>query len=322
MRTEQWNEVQKNLKRIEEALEATDPLRNYLQEVAKVEPLTEEEVGTSLTLLAAGYQARLELEQALSLSQAEIDACKQAVLLGEREKQRLVEANLCQVVFAAKRCENRGISLIDLIMEGNLGLLRAVDRLEMNHKQILSQENFSFDRYIQNAIRRSIAGTIMENRCRLKIPVHLVEELQRYAKAERHLQEELGRKPEPEEMADELNVSVERVWELMHLTREPEEKEVEAPEDDLKKPLSNWDRLIRAGWTRDEVEETLSQQDSREAQVLRLRLGLEDGREHTLDEVAEELQVIQARIRQIEARGVRKLLAQKRKRKIIRDFLE
>ncbi len=296
------NEEEIDLRNIDltvpEGVSLEDPVRMYLKEIGKVPLLTAEE---------------------------EIELSKQMEIGGETGKmarQRLAEANLRLVVSIAKRYVGRGMLFLDLIQEGNLGLIKAVEKYDY-HK------GFKFSTYATWWIRQAITRAIADQARTIRIPVHMVETINRLIRVQRQLLQELGREPTPEEIAAEMDLPVEKVREIQKVSQEPVSLETPIGEEE-DSHLGDFiqDENVQvpaeaAAYTllREQLDEVLDTLTDRERQVLRLRFGLDDGRARTLEEVGREFHVTRERIRQIEAKALRKLRQPSRSRKL-RDYLE
>ena len=277
-----------------ENLNVDDPVKMFLKEIGKIRLLTFEEE----SILA------------------------ERMLNGDKEaKRQLIESNLRLVVSIAKKYIGRGMNLLDLIQEGNLGLIKAVDKFDQT-------KGFKFSTYATWWIRQAITRAIADQARTIRIPVHMVETINKLIKTSRHLLQSFGREPTPEEIANELEMPVEKVREILKIAQEPisletpvgEEDESNLgnfiPDEDAPSPSEQAaDTLLREHI--EEVMETLTQ---REAKVLKLRFGLEDGRMRTLEEVGKEFDVTRERIRQIEAKALRKLRHPSRSKKL-KDFM-
>lgn len=278
-----------------EGINIDDPVRMYLKEIGKVPLLTAEE----------------EIELAKRMEK------------GENEpKRRLAEANLRLVVSIAKRYVGRGMLFLDLIQEGNLGLIKAVEKFDY-------RKGFKFSTYATWWIRQAITRAIADQARTIRIPVHMVETINKLIRVSRQLLQELGREPHPEEIAVEMNMSVEKVREIMKISQEPvsletpigEEEDSHLgdfiPDDDAPAPAE------AAAYTllKEQLIDVLDTLTAREEKVLRLRFGLDDGRARTLEEVGREFSVTRERIRQIEAKALRKLRHPSRSKKL-KDYLE
>ena len=272
-----------------------DPVRMYLKEIGKVSLLTQEE----------------EIELAVRMSQGD-----------EEAKRRMAEANLRLVVSIAKRYVGRGMLFLDLIQEGNLGLIKAVEKFDYT-------KGYKFSTYATWWIRQAITRAIADQARTIRIPVHMVETINKLIRVSRQLLQELGREPTPEEIAAEMNMPVERVREILKISQEPVSLETPIGEEED----SHLGDFIQddnvpvpadaAAFTllKEQLEEVLGTLTEREQKVLTLRFGLEDGRARTLEEVGKEFNVTRERIRQIEAKALRKLRHPSRSRKL-KDYLE
>ncbi len=301
-----------------------DPVRMYLKEIGKVNLLTsEEEVALAQEMVAGGEAARqlAELEKAGGLSEETRRELERLVRKGESAKQRLAEANLRLVVSIAKRYVGRGMQFLDLIQEGNLGLIKAVEKFDFT-------KGFKFSTYATWWIRQAITRAIADQARTIRIPVHMVETINKVIRVQRQLLQELGHDPTPEETAREMGMPVERVREILKIAQEPvsletpigEEEDSHLgdfiPDEDASEPAE------AASFTllKEQLVEVLSTLTPREEKVLKLRFGIEDGRTRTLEEVGKEFNVTRERIRQIEAKALRKLRHPSRSKKL-RDFL-
>lgn len=278
-----------------EGINIDDPVRMYLKEIGKVPLLTADE----------------EIELALRMERGDNEA-----------KRRLAEANLRLVVSIAKRYVGRGMLFLDLIQEGNLGLIKAVEKFDY-------RKGFKFSTYATWWIRQAITRAIADQARTIRIPVHMVETINKLIRVSRQLLQELGRDPLPEEIAREMNLSVDKVREIMKISQEPvsletpigEEEDSHLgdfiPDDDVPAPAE------AAAFTllKEQLLGVLDTLTAREEKVLRLRFGLDDGRSRTLEEVGKEFSVTRERIRQIEAKALRKLRHPSRSKKL-KDYLD
>ena len=302
-----------------------DPVRMYLKEIGKVSLLTPEEETDLAMGMSAGYEAQAVLDEAERSgetfspeAQAEL---KKAVKKGERCKQRLAEANLRLVVSIAKRYVGRGMLFLDLIQEGNLGLIKAVEKFDYT-------KGYKFSTYATWWIRQAITRAIADQARTIRIPVHMVETINKVIRVSRQLLQELGHDPTPEEIAEEMNMPVDKVREILKIAQEPvsletpigEEEDSHLgdfiPDEEASEPSE------AASFTllKEQLVEVLSTLTPREEQVLKLRFGIEDGRTRTLEEVGKQFHVTRERIRQIEAKALRKLRHPSRSKKL-KDFL-
>ena len=272
-----------------------DPVRMYLKEIGKVPLLTADE----------------EIELAKRMEEGD-----------EEAKKRLCEANLRLVVSIAKRYVGRGMLLLDLIQEGNLGLIKAVDKFDYT-------KGYKFSTYATWWIRQAITRSIADQARTIRIPVHMVETINKLIRVSRQLLQELGREPTPEEIAEEMDISVEKVREIQKVAQEPvsletpigEEEDSHLgdfiPDEDVPQPVE----AAAFSLLKEQLNEVLDTLTDREQEVLKLRFGLDDGRARTLEEVGKEFDVTRERIRQIEAKALRKLRHPSRSKKL-KDYLE
>ena len=280
---------------VPEGISIDDHVKMYLKEIGKVDLLSPED----------------ETELARKMSEGDADA-----------KKRLAEANLRLVVSIAKRYVGRGMMFLDLIQEGNLGLIKAVDKFDYT-------KGYKFSTYATWWIRQAITRAIADQARTIRIPVHMVETINKLVRVSRQLVQELGREPTPEELAKELNMSVEKVREISKISQEPvsletpigEEEDSHLgdfiPDDDAPAPSEAASFVL----LKEQLVDVLKTLTPREAKVLKLRFGLDDGRQRTLEEVGKEFDVTRERIRQIEAKALRKLRHPSRSKKL-KDFLD
>ena len=283
---------------VPEGVSIEDPVRMYLKEIGKVPLLSADE----------------EIELAKQM--------EEGGPAGENAKKKLAEANLRLVVSIAKRYVGRGMLFLDLIQEGNLGLIKAVEKFDY-------RKGYKFSTYATWWIRQAITRAIADQARTIRIPVHMVETINKLVRVQRQLLQELGREPSPEEIAKEMNMPVERVREILKISQEPVSLETPIGEEED----SHLGDFIQdenvpvpadaAAFTllKEQLVEVLDTLTDREQKVLRLRFGLDDGRARTLEEVGKEFSVTRERIRQIEAKALRKLRHPSRSRKL-KDFLE
>ena len=308
---------------VPEGINIDDHVKMYLKEIGKVNLLTPEEELSLAKRMADGETAKEQLEEIGE--NIDEDSKKQIDLLiadGEKAKKSLAEANLRLVVSIAKRYVGRGMLFLDLIQEGNLGLIKAVDKFDYT-------KGYKFSTYATWWIRQAITRAIADQARTIRIPVHMVETINKLVRVSRQLVQELGREPTPEELAKELNMPVDKVREISEISQEPvsletpigEEEDSHLgdfiPDEDAPAP-SEAASFVLLKEQLGAVLETLSE---REAKVLRLRFGLDDGRARTLEEVGKEFDVTRERIRQIEAKALRKLRHPSRSKKL-KDFLD
>ena len=319
---------------VPDGVSVEDPVRMYLKEIGKVPLLSAEEEIELAKKMEAGNLAtekiqllknRLEEEQDETEQEsikAEIKALQLDVDHGSDAKKRLAEANLRLVVSIAKRYVGRGMLFLDLIQEGNLGLIKAVEKFDYN-------KGYKFSTYATWWIRQAITRAIADQARTIRIPVHMVETINKLIRVSRQLLQELGREPAPEEIAKEMNMPVERVREILKISQEPVSLEppIGEEEDSHLGDFIKDDNVPvpadAAAFTllKEQLEEVLGTLTEREQKVLTLRFGLEDGRARTLEEVGKEFNVTRERIRQIEAKALRKLRHPSRSRKL-KDYLE
>ena len=308
---------------VPEGINIDDHVKMYLKEIGKVNLLTPEEELSLAKRMADGETAKEQIEEIGE--NIDEDSKKQIDLLiadGEKAKKSLAEANLRLVVSIAKRYVGRGMLFLDLIQEGNLGLIKAVDKFDYT-------KGYKFSTYATWWIRQAITRAIADQARTIRIPVHMVETINKLVRVSRQLVQELGREPTPEELAKELNMPVDKVREISKISQEPvsletpigEEEDSHLgdfiPDEDAPAP-SEAASFVLLKEQLGAVLETLSE---REAKVLRLRFGLDDGRARTLEEVGKEFDVTRERIRQIEAKALRKLRHPSRSKKL-KDFLD
>ena len=326
-------EIEKIDLSVPEGVSVEDPVRMYLKEIGKVPLLSAEEeielaqkmeAGTVATEKINILKGRMEeaSDEEKEELKAEIKDLQREVDLGSDAKKRLAEANLRLVVSIAKRYVGRGMLFLDLIQEGNLGLIKAVEKFDY-------RKGYKFSTYATWWIRQAITRAIADQARTIRIPVHMVETINKLIRVSRQLLQELGREPSPEEIAEEMNMPVERVREILKISQEPVSLETPIGEEED----SHLGDFIRdenvpvpadaAAFTllKEQLEEVLGTLTEREQKVLTLRFGLEDGRARTLEEVGKEFNVTRERIRQIEAKALRKLRHPSRSRKL-KDYLE
>lgn len=327
-------EVEKLDLSIPDGINVEDPVRMYLKEIGKVPLLSaEEEIDLAQTMEDGNVaiekiqilKERIEDsddEKEKEEIRGEIKELQLAVDHGSDAKKRLAEANLRLVVSIAKRYVGRGMLFLDLIQEGNLGLIKAVEKFDY-------RKGYKFSTYATWWIRQAITRAIADQARTIRIPVHMVETINKLIRVSRQLLQELGREPSPEEIAEEMSMPVDRVREILKISQEPVSLETPIGEEedshlgDFIKDDNVPVPADAAAFTllKEQLEEVLGTLTEREQKVLTLRFGLEDGRARTLEEVGKEFNVTRERIRQIEAKALRKLRHPSRSRKL-KDYLE
>ena len=326
-------EVEKIDLSVPEGVSVEDPVRMYLKEIGKVPLLSaDEEIELAQNMEdgavaiekinvlkgridGASEEEKAEIKEEIKTLQRDVDK-------GADAKKRLAEANLRLVVSIAKRYVGRGMLFLDLIQEGNLGLIKAVEKFDY-------KKGYKFSTYATWWIRQAITRAIADQARTIRIPVHMVETINKLIRVSRQLLQELGREPSPEEIAKEMNMPVERVREILKISQEPVSLETPIGEEedshlgDFIKDDNVPVPADAAAFTllKEQLEEVLGTLTEREQKVLTLRFGLEDGRARTLEEVGKEFNVTRERIRQIEAKALRKLRHPSRSRKL-KDYLE
>lgn len=277
-----------------DGISTDDPVRMYLREIGKIPLLTYDE---------------------------ELEVAKKVIEGDEEAKKRLAESNLRLVVSIAKKYVGRGMLFLDLIQEGNMGLIKAVDKFDY-------AKGFKFSTYATWWIRQAITRAIADQARTIRIPVHMVETINKLIRTSRHLLQKLGREPSQEELAEELEMPIEKVMEIQKIAQDPVSLETPIGEEDdshLGDFIQDDDSPAphdAAAYTllKEQLEEVMSTLTPREAKVLKLRFGLEDGKARTLEEVGREFDVTRERIRQIEAKALRKLRHPSRSKKL-RDYM-
>lgn len=326
-------EVEKIDLSVPEGVSVEDPVRIYLKEIGKVPLLSaDEEIELAQNmedgavaiekinvlkgrLDGASEEEKAEIKEEIKTLQRDVDK-------GADAKKRLAEANLRLVVSIAKRYVGRGMLFLDLIQEGNLGLIKAVEKFDY-------KKGYKFSTYATWWIRQAITRAIADQARTIRIPVHMVETINKLIRVSRQLLQELGREPSPEEIAKEMSMPVDRVREILKISQEPVSLETPIGEEedshlgDFIKDDNVPVPADAAAFTllKEQLEEVLGTLTEREQKVLTLRFGLEDGRARTLEEVGKEFNVTRERIRQIEAKALRKLRHPSRSRKL-KDYLE
>jgi RNA polymerase primary sigma factor len=306
-------------------VKTNDPVRQYLQEIGRVKLLTLEEEISLARRIEEGEAAKVKLEDTTGMTERQVREQTRIVEDGELARRHLIEANLRLVVSIAKKYNGRGMSFLDLIQEGNQGLIRAVEKFEYRRR-------YKFSTYATWWIRQAINRAIADQSRTIRIPVHMVETINKLTRASRRLQQELSREPTYAEIADAMGPdwNADKVEESFKLTREPFSLETPIgdeedsfygdfiPDENVESPVEQASKIILS----EELEEALSKLTEREATVLKLRKGLSDGREHTLEEVGGHFGVTRERIRQIENKALRKLKYHESRTRKLRDFLD
>ena len=300
-----------------------DPVRMYLKEIGKVPLLSPEEEIDLAQKMSDGNHAQERLDSAGEdgLSGEELAQLKAQLKAGEKAKQKLAEANLRLVVSIAKRYVGRGMLFLDLIQEGNLGLIKAVEKFDYT-------KGYKFSTYATWWIRQAITRAIADQARTIRIPVHMVETINKVIRVSRQLLQELGHDPSPEEIADEMAMPVDKVQEILKIAQEPVSLETPIGEEedshlgDFIPDEGASEPSEAASFTllKEQLVDVLGTLTPREEKVLKLRFGIEDGRTRTLEEVGKEFNVTRERIRQIEAKALRKLRHPSRSKKL-KDFL-
>ena len=302
-----------------------DPVRMYLKEIGKVPLLTADQEVELATTMSAGREAEERVAKAEAdgevLSDEELAQLKKQIKAGEKAKQSLAEANLRLVVSIAKRYVGRGMLFLDLIQEGNLGLIKAVEKFDYT-------KGYKFSTYATWWIRQAITRAIADQARTIRIPVHMVQTINKVIRVSRQLLQELGHDPSPEEISEEMNMPVDKVREILKIAQEPVSLETPIGEEedshlgDFIPDEAASEPSEAASFTllKEQLVDVLSTLTPREEKVLKLRFGIEDGRTRTLEEVGKEFNVTRERIRQIEAKALRKLRHPSRSKKL-KDFL-
>ena len=313
MANAKWDELHDGFGIVVADLESSldDPVRMYLREIGRVPLLSAEEEVKLAQRMERGKAERLKPSPSRRL----IDD-------GEEAQRRLTEANLRLVVSVAKKYIGRGMSLLDLIQEGNIGLIRAVEKFDYT-------KGYKFSTYATWWIRQAITRAIADQARTIRIPVHMVETINRLIRISRRLLQDLGREPTSEEIAEQMDITAEKVREIIKVSQEPVSLETPIGEEDdshLGDFIEDHTALAPADAAshqllKEQVEDVLDSLTERERKVLQLRFGLDDGRSRTLEEVGKEFHVTRERIRQIEAKALRKLRHPSRSRKL-KDYLD
>jgi RNA polymerase primary sigma factor len=295
----------------------------YFRDISATTLLTAEEEIELAQLIEDGEEGRRQLKLAEEASEEERDRRESSIARGERARGRLTEANLRLVVSVARKYLNRGLPMLDLIQEGNIGLARAVEKYDW-------RKGYRFSTYAYWWIRQGMTRALSEQSRPIRVPTHMVAAIGDVYKAARDLQQELGREPRVQEIAERLDLSAERVMEIQASSRQPISLETPLGNEDAAGTLGDLiaDRSVRSpheaaahSMLRRHMDDALQVLSPRERQVLRMRYGLSGGREHTLGEIADQLGVTSERIRQIEAAALSKLRQPKLKHKL-REYLD
>ena len=302
-----------------------DPVRMYLKEIGKVPLLSADEEIALATRMNAKNDAVARIkaaeESGETIPEEEMASLKKTIKDGEKAKQKLAEANLRLVVSIAKRYVGRGMLFLDLIQEGNLGLIKAVEKFDYT-------KGYKFSTYATWWIRQAITRAIADQARTIRIPVHMVETINKVIRVSRQLLQSLGHDPSPEEISAEMGMPVDKVREILKIAQEPVSLETPIGEEedshlgDFIPDEGASEPSEAASFTllQEQLVDVLSTLTPREEKVLKLRFGIEDGRPRTLEEVGKEFNVTRERIRQIEAKALRKLRHPSRSKKL-KDFL-
>ena len=300
---------------------ADDSVKIYLKQIGQVALLTSDEETRLAVQMGEAAQAKEALD-AGNLTEEEKAGYQKVYAIGMRARQRLIEANLRLVVSIAKKYVNKGMQFLDLIQEGNMGLMKAVEKFDYT-------KGFKFSTYATWWIKQSITRAIADQARTIRIPVHMVETINKAGRISRQLLQELGREPTPEEIAEKMGVAVEKINEIQKISQDPVSLEKPIGEEEDSKMIDfiedndtpSPSALSEATMLSDKLNEVLATLTPRENEVIRRRYGLDDGKPKTLEEVGREFNVTRERIRQIEAKALRKLRHPGRAKKL-KDFLD
>ena len=300
---------------------ADDSVKIYLKQIGQVALLASDEETKLAVQMGDAAQAKQKLDEG-NLTEDEKIGYQKVYALGMRARQRLIEANLRLVVSIAKKYVNKGMQFLDLIQEGNMGLMKAVEKFDYT-------KGFKFSTYATWWIKQSITRAIADQARTIRIPVHMVETINKAGRISRQLLQELGREPTPEEIAEKMGVPVEKINEIQKISQDPVSLEKPIGEEEDSKMIDfiedndtpSPSALSEATMLSDKLNEVLATLTPRENEVIRRRYGLDDGKPKTLEEVGREFNVTRERIRQIEAKALRKLRHPGRAKKL-KDFLD
>jgi RNA polymerase primary sigma factor len=299
----------------------SDLVRIYLREIGRVPLLTAEDEVELAKSIEAGLFADEKLRGSFALQGAEVADLEFLVAEGERAKQRLIEANLRLVVSIAKRYIGRGLVFLDLIQEGNLGLIRAVEKFDYTR-------GYKFSTYATWWIRQAITRAIADQARTIRVPVHMVETINKLARVQRQLHQDLGREATPDEIAAEMGIEPERVTDIQRIAQEPVslQSPIGEEESDLGDFIEDADAVVPIEaaafiMLQDQLERVLDDLSRREQRIIQLRFGLTDGHPRTLEEVGREFGVTRERIRQIESKTLAKLRHPSRAQ-MLREYLD
>jgi RNA polymerase primary sigma factor len=309
--------------KVAERTYSEDPIRTYMKEIGKVPLLTRAEEVDLATKFETGRKATAgQRDNGHDLSREELRVLRRQERIGQEAKRKLVEANLRLVVSIAKRYVGRGMLFLDLIQEGNLGLIRAVEKFDF-------RRGYKFSTYATWWIRQAITRAIADQARTIRIPVHMVENINKLSRVQKKLSQELGREPTPEEIAEQMEITPEKVREIIRVAREPVSLETpigEEGDSSLGDFIEDFDAVVPVDAAsfvlmREQIDGVLDSLGGREKEIIRLRFGLTDGRSRTLEEVGREFGVTRERIRQIESKTLIKLRHPTRSAQL-RDFLD